>query len=177
MASDSPLPLGKVLSKFSSCFRIWPWSTFQPQPISVSYSIYSILNACCTLTHQSLFMLQCSLVFPGSRRRHSLVFRMFIRECSWKQHPWKGVGGSRIGKREKSSCDASSTASAYRARFWESEMAHQNWPVYTRPQVRHLSGAEATPDKRLALPAPGTVNPSLKGNLCGAFVCPSHLSI
>lgn len=88
----------------------------------------------------------------------------------------EGRGGSRIGKREKSSCDASPTASASRARSWETEMAHQRWPVCTRPRVRHVSGAEATPDRRPALPAPGTVNPSLKGNLCGAFVCPSHLA-
>lgn len=45
-------------------------------------------------------MLSCSLGSPGSRLRQGLVFRMFIRECSWDQHPWKGGGGSRVETRQ-----------------------------------------------------------------------------
>lgn len=49
----------------------------------------------------------------GFARKQTLVWRlrciMFIRECSWDQHWWKGGIESQIGQREELACDVVST--------------------------------------------------------------------
>lgn len=120
-------------------------------------------------------MLSGSLSAPGSRLRQGLEFRMFIRECSWDQHSWKGGGGSRIGKKAKSGCDASLTASANCAGSYETEMAHQSRPARTGrtwPWARGLSAVEAVPEEVASTVRAWGIKSFLKGG-SGRGICMS----
>lgn len=162
----------KSLACFTRSSGSDPYLPFQLRLISLSLSNYSHSEC---LNSSKLFMLSGSLGAPGSRLRQGLVFRMFIRECSWDQHPWKGGGRSRIGKKAKSGCDASLTASANRAGSYETEMAHQSRPARTGrtwPWARGLSAVEVVPEVVVSTARAWGIKSFLKGG-SGRGICMS----
>ena len=166
MASFWLLPLGKLLSMLYQELRIWPLSTF----LTTAHLCLSNYSHSECLDLAKLFMLSFNLGSPGSRLRQGLVFRMFIRECSWDQHLWKGGGGSRIEKTAKSSCDASLTASANCAGSYETEMAQQSWPACTgktwpRARVTFSLQLKQCLKRLSALPKAGESSPSLQEDI------------